>query len=1043
MELKVYVDSYISLIKDNFDYIKSNDWTKIEKIKSREEATAVDYYSTVKSKEEEFELQDTLVDFTVERLSKLVSAYKGEKKDPLYGKFLSLCKNMIEYHTTRCIAYPNNFKYSTIEKASDRLLEVKLQQKVATATAKIVDKVTGFNLTLEDEIEVVEFLGDKKAPLIMHYKLIEMFPSIRDKVEKMGIDFDTEPEPTVHILNTKPPQWDIKKHYFEQDKDTLQYYVDEWKKIQRGIIIDGVYITPWMYYHMNFFTTKYPHAKYNNKSKRVETKDIIGVPPLRDNEWWTIIDNYEVAKSEGLMMFLAATRRAAKTTMQTSHLGHCVVTNRLELVVAGGSSKDLDVLQKNFEILQENIHPAFKIPLILEQWGKRVELGIKTKDNKSIVNSFLKIINMDGGTKSKSEIFAGLTPDAVIIDEVMKLPFSSQLDGLKPAIDQPAGKRCVVILAGCVCKGTKVFDAKGKVHNIEDIKLGDTILGYDGVGASVENVSWVKPPAKKPCYRVTLEDGTTLECSNDHPILTKNKCEGARFERTENITEGDIVYTLDPESEEIIESIQTTYGDKGEYFAGKNNFKGVKSKTVKSVEFIGEQDVYNITADTTHTYIANGIITHNTAGNEDLAKDAFDYLREPEANEVLSMPWDVFNSRVPEEHRTWQERPFGTFIPAQMSAKEGMVKKDSNLSEYLGIKSELLSSIPIKVTDWKTSKELIQSDRDKKRKKMDSYTKEVLYYPMCPSDMLLSTKVNPFPVQEAIAHREYLKQIGGTGKKGFLIQKTTGEIEFEMDETKELANYPFKGGFIDAPVVLYEDLPTERPADYLYVSGFDDYKQDESDTDSIGSFHIYKLDVGLDDMCGKIVASFATRPDPHEKLHYQIYLLQQAFNAKCFMENADLSYKDFLERRKVVDKWLMTSLDFEADLASQSQGRRKYGWAPTPKNKKNLFQKFVHYTRRIFQIYDKDGNEIEVLGVQMIDDIQLLDEIISYQEGNNVDRITSFMSCLGFEDYLTANYMAYNPNRNIEKRREENRKIVRNNGGSGPFFRKTRSKYFR
>src|SRR5690606_32105969 len=136
--------------------------------------------------------------------------------------------------------------------------------------------------------------------------------------------------------------------------------------------------------------------------------------------------------------------------------------------------------------------------------------------------------------------------------------------------------------------------------------------------------------AKKPRYRVTLDDGTTLECSNDHPILTKNKGEGARLERTENLTEGDMVYTLCPDSEESIESIQTTYGDKGEYFAGKSNFKGVKSKRVKSVEFIGEQDVYNITADTTHTYIANGIITHNTAGNEDLAKDGFEFLSDPE-----------------------------------------------------------------------------------------------------------------------------------------------------------------------------------------------------------------------------------------------------------------------------------------------------------------------------------------------------------------------------------------------------------------------------
>lgn len=904
-----------------------------------------------------------------------------------------------------------------------------------------MDKISGLNMSLDDEEEVIEFHDGKVAPLIMHYKLINLYPGIKKILDDKGIDFDTPPKNTLHILNPNPPEWNTRLHYFDQEKETLQYYVDEWKKMRLGIEIDGVYISPWMYYHMNFFVTKYPDQRLNRLTGQYESIDVIGTPPVRDNEWWVIMDNYELAKKEGLMMFLAATRRAAKTTMEASHLGHSVIDEKLELVVAGGSSTDLQVLEKNFNICQQNIHPAFRVYFTLEDSGKRIELGIKTKDSKTVLQSYLAIRNMDGGVKSKSEIFAGLTPDAVVIDEVMKLPFKSQVEGLKPAIDQPGGKRCVVILAGCVCKGTKVFDAKGKVHNIEDIKLGDTILGYNGVGASVENVSWVKPPAKKPCYRVTLDDGTTLECSNDHPILTKNKGEGARFERTENLTEGDMVYTLCPDSEESIESIQTTYGDKGEYFAGKSNFKGVKSKRVKSVESIGEQDVYNITADTTHTYIANGIITHNTAGNEDLAKDGFEFLSDPEGNGVLNMPWEKFNRMVPEEHITWAERPFGTFIPAQMSAKDGMVKLDSNLAEFLGINSKKLARIPIKITDWGKAKEKIKQDRDKLKKKIESYTREVLYYPVCPSEMLLSTKVNPFPVQEAIAHREYLKSIGGKGKRGFLVQKNNGTIEFEMDETKPLADYPFKGGFIDAPVVLYEDLPKERPADFLYVAGLDDYKQDESGTDSIGSFHIYKLDVGLDSMCGKIVASLATRPDPHEKFHHQMYLLQQAFNAKNFMENADMKYKDFLERRRVADRYLMTALDFEADLASQSEGRRKYGWAPTPKNKKILFQKMVHYCNRIFQIYDEDGYEIDVLGVQMIDDIGLLDEIIAYKEGANVDRITSFMSCLAYEDYLVANYMAYNPNRMIEKKREENRAIKKETGRN-PFFARTKGKYF-
>lgn len=881
MELREFVKNNTSKIKKYKKYLSETDWTLIgnnlHTIKDPKPGMEKIYENIFKEKVEEYRLQEKVVKTVLDRLKYLISTYKSNRSDSPYRTFLKLTKSVVDYHITRCNEYENSVDILDIPNQEQRSREVEFQNIIFKSTSEILEGLSKLNLSMDDGGDIIEFYNDMKAPLLMHDILVGMYPDISKKLKAMKIDFDSEPEPYLFNQIENPPVWDLKKHYFEQNKTTLQFYVDEWKKLKNGVVIDGVYFSPWMYYHINFFTTKYPDVQLNEKTGDLEAIDRIGVPPLRDNEWWVINDNYEKAKKEGKMMFLAATRRAAKTTMITSHLGSCVVQNKLNLVVAGGSEKDLGQIETNFTLLQQNIHPAFRVPILVNDWEKFVDMGLKTKLNKSIKCSILKVVNMDGGSSSKSEIFAGFTPDAVIIDEIMKLPFKHQLLALKPAIDMPHGKRCVVILSG-------------------------------------------------------------------------------------------------------------------------------------------------------------------TAGNSDLAKDAFDTLREPDLYDILSMPWDTLNKRVPEEARTWQERPFGTFIPAQMSSKDGMVKVDTNLSEFLKIKGDYLSKIKIKVTDWTEAKRIIEEDRKRLKKDLVAYTNEVLYFPMCPSDMLISTKQNPFPVQEAISHREYLKAKGGEGIKCFLTQKLTGEIDIELSNNP-LPEYPFKGGFIDSPVVLYEPLPKDKPPNYLYISGLDDYKQDESGTDSVGSFHIYKVDVGLDKFCGKIVASYAARPDPHDKLYQQMYLLQQAFNAVCFMENADMGYKDFLERRRVADKWLAPSLDFEADLAKQSEGRRKYGWAPTPKNKKILLSKLRHYCEQLFEIEGENGEEMTVLGVQTIDDIGLLDEIIAYDESKNVDRITSFMSALAYHDYLFANYMLYNPNIQIRERREETKKKIKQSNPT-PFFRSGSGKFF-
>lgn len=54
------------------------------------------------------------------------------------------------------------------------------------------------------------------------------------------------------------------------------------------------------------------------------------------------------------------------------------------------------------------------------------------------------------------------------------------------------------------------------------------------------------------------------------------------------------------------------------------NLPGMAFETVKSVDYIGVKPVYNLTAGNTHTYIANGIITHNTGGAMDKSKGAYE-----------------------------------------------------------------------------------------------------------------------------------------------------------------------------------------------------------------------------------------------------------------------------------------------------------------------------------------------------------------------------------------------------------------------------------
>ncbi len=859
-KIKQLIDSKTKLFLKNKRYILENNWSdnpNIKKPKSKKEDYEV-YKESINYKKKEFKIQNNLIVGMIQHLNRFIKTVKGLDITEEIQNLIDIGLEVIELHIQRVDNYVDNIDLDDIKDMDIRSDELQFHNDISKEVELVQDKVGA--LELKDNklrsSSVIEFYDNLKAPLSMHWVLSKIYPEINEKLLEKDIDIDAPPINNEMLINMKDvPVWDTELHYWEQKKETLVFYASEFQKIKNGINIDGVYISGWAYYHINIFVTPIPHKVWNPLKNDYDSDDKIINPPLRDSDWMLFENRALQEKTKTLFMFVAATRRAAKTTAEASMLGHAATIGKKELLCAGSNAKDLGQLAKNFKTDTLYKNPAFAIYNVANDWTKQVEIGIKTKNQKTIPLSTLHIINTDGG--NNKEIFAGFTPDILVYDEILKQKFIEALEGIIPAMQ-----------------------------------------GSDGM------------------------------------------------------------------------------------------------------------------------IRAFGILS-GTGGTEKLSEDGYKVLSDPETNDVLPMQWDILERGVDEKFITWREdkkRPFGTFIPGQ--CRVDMPKIKGNLADYLGIDSKTLKGISINITDWEKASEVIQERRKKVEKDRLKHQKEVVYCPTKPSEIFMSGALNPFPVEELKRRREELLEKGDIGKKVTLIQDNTGKISYELSN-KELAGYPHPGGFIDAPIVLYEELPEITPPTHLYVAGFDDYKQDESDTDSVGSFHIYKVNIGMDEWCGRIVASLATRPDPHGKLHRQIFLLQQAFNAKCFMENADDKYKQYLETKRVADLWLYESIDFKGDITQKATNKRRYGWTPTPQNIRFLKNLVINYTKEEFTILNEDGDEITVLGAQRINDLTLIQEMIDYRESANVDRMTSFMSCLGIEYYLYTNWLLPKPDWEKQRKAQE------------------------
>lgn len=884
------------------------------------------------------------------------------------------------------------------------------------------------------------------------------------------------------------PLWNDLYSYEEQDDDVKQFWENEAMKLLNGVTINGVFIHPWLYWHINFWKMMID----------VGEDRIPGNSQLRDNEWM-FAEFLKQAEEENKGIFMFGCRRFGKALLDSEILYLEDREKMIGNIVVGDKIYD----DKGNLVEVVGVYPQGKVTtyrVVFEdgrnviccgnhqwrvnhggKWHVRSLRAIAGLDYKSMSIPVGEALNYPTAklpvppsayASMLAAYLGGYGGDMFFDKYVCKKFLRSSIDQKKDFIENFIRSfRNVVtgeeeltlshIDMDVINFVQRMFWASGWYAKLEGNKL---ILSRNRKELKIRSISIY---GKEHATCITVDNDSHLFLTTNY-IVTHNTAIMSSF-LARNAT---MTYNL---THNVIGSSKEDLMSLGEYLefgldnihpylrinrTGNDWFKEVimGTKTVNNIRDVhariritnidsGKAGASLKTASGTpytsiydevgkfpflaaylqgrpahmmHGRMRGMMICSGTGGNVEKSQDAQKVMNNPAEYGFIVMNYDLLNKRCLKP--TWRISQSGCFVPAQMS--HAYDKETTTLDKYLGIeKATGLKKIDIQVSKFDDNTKKIKSRLDELVKKDRAlYVQERMAFPLSIDDCFLNTNVNRFPVEDALKHKSRLLEEGRPGKTVDIYQIDGMKMGYNFSD-KQLADYPFQGGNIDAPVVIYEDPPEEGGVfDYTYVSSLDPYKSDKADTDSVGSFYVLKRYVKINDPFAYcIVASYASRPPSSDDFCRNCEILQEAYGAKCLMENADRMYEFYLTRR---NKQLMLLEDGERlagkIIRAGARQNNKLGLAPTVPNQRMLFNTVIQYCWEDVVVgYDDDGNEITQKGIYRIPDIELLDEIIAFGPGTNTDRIISFGHALLLAKYYDD--MGYMPESTTQKENQKKR----------------------
>lgn len=900
----------------------------------------------------------------------------------------------------------------------------------------------------------------------------------------MGLS--TSPEFYVNMKN--PPVWNDLFGWEDQDDDVKQFFTEEAYKVKNGVTINGTFIPPWLYWHVNFF----PVFQDLPNGERVPA-----ISRLRDNEWF-FAEMYQRARQEkkGLGMF--GTRRFGKALLDSeliytpygpkkigfADIGDIIYGDdgKLTTVVGVYPQGFVDMYKVTFEDGRSIVCCG------QHQWKVKYHGDYKVMSTMGIIHSDFQKMTIDigeavdfperrwlmspqllgsltasflcGSTDRIFELSNKEMDDIIYSSKKQKELFISSFMKIACGISTGDDRFKVVYKSEyiisfvrrifwsmgyyCVMDGDDMYISK--THNRLRISDIDYYGKYKATCIEVDNKSHQFLTTNFVVSHNTtimsslLQMNATMTIGLSHSVVGFSDsdlsnigeyCEYGldhvhpffRINRTK--TDWSSGVTLGKRMSNGIRDVHAIISIANINMGRKTSTQKTAGLTPATAIFdeVGKGPIKKpYTAampsyDTPYGWRLSPILA-GTGGEVELSKDAQEMFSDPDTYNLLVMDWDILNRRAM-KGKTWKERKWAMFVPGQM-ANSG-VKRTIGLGDYLGKPDDKkLNKIKIDATDFEASTNKLNEERKKlSTKDRVAYTSHTMFYPFTIDDCFLSSSQNLFPVEYAIKHKNDLLESGQYSGMLCDVFLESGNKLGTTKSNKQLAGFPFSGGVIDAPVQIFEMPQSNRFDDFIYVAGQDPYKQAKSDTPSLGAFYVFKRRVGIrDPYAYRIVASYVSRPSSIDQFCRTCEVLQKGYGAICLMENADQMYEQYLNRKSGMPaSFFLFAGEAIANkyVKAGSRQNSKLGLYPTPGNQNLLFSCVVDYCWQDFVVGydDQTGLDITVKGIELIDDIALLDEIIQYKPGLNVDRIIAFGHALVLARYFDDNN--YMPKSKIEE----------------------------
>lgn len=261
--------------------------------------------------------------------------------------------------------------------------------------------------------------------------------------------------------------------------------------------------------------------------------------------------------------------------------------------------------------------------------------------------------------------------------------------------------------------------------------------------------------------------------------------------------------------------------------------------------------------------------------------------------------------------------------------------------------------------------------------------------PVVPSEAFLVLTGNLFPVAELKEHLTYLESTdrkSDLGTNGWMMRDKDGKAYFKVDHDLTPAVYPTKQSVDPKGAVVVWEEPTSKIGYGQYVAGIDPYDQDKAESSvSYGSIFIYKRFVNADQTYHLPVAEYTGRPDSANEFYEQCRRLLEWYNCRGLFENQNTGIKQYFQTKYCLNL-LHTQPNIIKSISPSTKVERGYGIHMTKQIKDDLEIKVRDWL--------KEETSPGILQLTKITSIPLINELISYNNEGNFDRVIAFALCI-------------------------------------------------